>query len=347
MLAALNQRLSCAYGENAAQAPAALLVSDLDDPLALGSFTQVEGAALSYNNLAELDRQLQTITHMAAAFDRSEAEADAAAAPRALALGTKHGNACGAAATAATAEAIKKMLDGDPRAIFGGCVMLGFAVGAEEAELLTGHGMDGGRRLLDLVTAASFTDEAIELLARKHGKCRLLANPALGTLSRASLDTTPRTRPVRGGVLEQPNYTFVLDLDAEAIEATAPPTDAQRDDLLLAWAVGSTSNSNTITLVRDGALIGNGVGQQDRVSCAALAITRATDAGHATAGAVAYSDSFFPFPDGPQTLIDAGISAVFSTSGSVRDDAVRQTFLDAGVPLVQLPDKVARGFHAH
>jgi phosphoribosylaminoimidazolecarboxamide formyltransferase/IMP cyclohydrolase len=341
MLAPLDERLSCAYGENAAQAPAALLVTGLDDPLALGRFTQVEGAALSYNNLAELDRQLQTITHMAAAFDRPGASVPA------LALGTKHGNACGAAAASTPADAIRRMLEGDLRAIFGGCVMLGFSVGAEEAELLLGHAVEGGRRLLDLVTAASFSDEAVEMLARKHGKCRLLANPALGALGRGSLDTAPRTRPVRGGVLEQPNYTFVLDLDAPEVETTAPLTDGQRDDLLLAWAVGATSNSNTITLVRDGALIGNGVGQQDRVSCCALAITRATDAGHAIAGAVAYSDSFFPFPDAPRTLIDAGVSAVFSTSGSVRDDVVRQAFRDAGVPLAQLPDRVARGFYAH
>lgn len=343
MLAARNERLSCAYGENAAQAPAALLVTDLDDPLALGSFTQVEGAALSYNNLAELDRELQTITHMAAAFDRPAAGASVPA----LALGTKHGNACGAAAADTPADAIRRMLEGDLRAIFGGCVMLGFSVGADEAELLLHHAADGGRRLLDLVTAASFSDEAIEVLARKQGKCRLLANPALGELGRSSLDTTPRTRPVRGGVLEQPNYTFVLDLDAPEIEATAPLSDAQRQDLLLAWAVGATSNSNTITLVRDGALIGNGVGQQDRVGCCALAIARATDAGHAIPGAVAYSDSFFPFPDAPRTLIDAGVSAVFSTSGSVRDDVVQQAFRDAGVPLVQLPDRAARGFYAH
>jgi phosphoribosylaminoimidazolecarboxamide formyltransferase / IMP cyclohydrolase len=344
MLAPLDERLPCAYGENAAQAPAALLVTDLDDPLALGRFAQLEGSALSYNNLAELDRQLQTITHMAAAFDRPDAEG----ASVSLALGTKHGNACGAAAAATPADAIRRMLEGDLRAIFGGCVLLGFAVGAEEAELLISHAVEApARRLLDLVTAASFSDEAVEILARKHGKCRLLANPALATLGRASLDAGPRTRPVRGGVLEQPNYTFVLDLDAPEIEATAPLSDAQRHDLLLAWAVGATSNSNTITLVRDGALIGNGVGQQDRVGCCALAIARATDAGHAIAGAVAYSDSFFPFPDAPQTLIDAGVSAVFSTSGSVRDDLVRQTFVDAGVPLVQLPDRAARGFFGH
>ncbi|MDA0178944.1 hypothetical protein OJ997_01460 [Solirubrobacter phytolaccae] len=335
MLAAPNQPFACAYGENAAQAPASLNASESADPLALANFVQVEGAAPSFNNLVDVDRQLQTITHMAAALDGRGL---------AFAVGSKHGNACGAAAAATPADAIKRMLEGDLRAIFGGCVMLGFEVGAAEAELLLSH-ESPTRRLLDLISAASFTEEAIELLARKHGKCRLLANPALGTLNKDSLDTAPRQRYVRGGFLEQPNYTFVLDLD-EA-EITGELTDAQKDDLLLAWAVGATSNSNTITLVRDGALIGNGVGQQDRVSCCALALTRARDAGHAIPGAVAYSDSFFPFPDAPETLLEAGVSAVFATSGSVRDDQVREAFTKADVPFAQLPDKLARGFYGH
>jgi len=335
MLAAPNESFPCAYGENAAQAPAGLSAAETTDPLALGRFELLEGSAPSFNNLVDVDRQLQTITHMAAAFDGRGL---------ALAVGSKHGNACGAAAAATPAEAIQRMLEVDPRAIFGGCVMLGFAVGAEEAELLLRHASPT-RRLLDLITAASFSDEAVEVLARKHGKCRLLANPALGSLGRDSLDTAPRQRYVRGGMLEQPNYTFVLDL-GEA-EITGELSDAQRDDLLLAWAVGATSNSNTITLVREGALIGNGVGQQDRVSCCALALTRARDAGHDIAGAVAYSDSFFPFPDAPETLLEAGVSAVFATSGSVRDDQVREAFAKAGVAFAQLPDKLARGFYGH
>jgi phosphoribosylaminoimidazolecarboxamide formyltransferase/IMP cyclohydrolase len=335
MLAAPNESFPCAYGENAAQAPAGLSAAETTDPLALGRFELLEGSAPSFNNLVDVDRQLQTITHMAAAFDGRGL---------ALAVGSKHGNACGAAAAPTPADAIRRMLEGDLRAIFGGCVMLGFAVGAEEAELLLSH-ESPTRRLLDLITAASFSDEAIELLARKHGKCRLLANPALGALTRDSLDTAPRQRYVRGGSLQQPNYTFVLDLDEAQI--TGELSEAQRDDLLLAWAVGATSNSNTITLVRDGALIGNGVGQQDRVSCCALALSRARDAGHPIAGAVAYSDSFFPFPDAPETLLAAGVSAVFATSGSVRDDQVREAFTRAGVPFAQLPDKLARGFYGH
>jgi phosphoribosylaminoimidazolecarboxamide formyltransferase/IMP cyclohydrolase len=331
---------TCAYGENAWQAPARLVPAETNDPLAIARFSLLEGSAPSYNNLVELDRQLQTITHIAAALAQADGSAPS------IAIGTKHGNACGAGAAGSPLAATQLMLTGDPRAIFGGCVMLGFAVDEAVADALVNHGSDT-RRLLDVVAAAAFADEAVELLARKQGKCRVLANPALASLGRDSLDAEPRRRPVRGGVLEQPNYTFVLDLADPAVERFGTLSAAQERDLLLAWAVGSTSNSNTTTLVHDGQLLGNAVGQQDRVGACALAVTRARDAGHEVAGAVAYSDSFFPFPDGPQLLVDVGVSAVFCTSGSVRDEQVRRTLIDAGVALAQLPDRDARGFFGH
>lgn len=330
----------CAYGENAWQTPARLVHEESDDPLAIGRFTLLEGSAPSYNNLVELDRQLQTVTHIAAAFDVA-----GHCVPR-VAVGTKHGNACGAAVAPTPVEAARLMLTGDTRAIFGGCVILGFAVDEEVADTLLNHASEV-RRLLDMVVAAAFTDGAVDLLARKQGKCRVLANPALGELGPGSLDTAPRRRQVRGGVMEQPNYTFTLDLADPAVRRFGTLTPAQERDLLLAWAVGATSNSNTVTLVRDGQLLGNGVGQQDRVGACALAVTRARDAGHDIAGAAAYSDSYFPFPDAPRVLIDAGVGAIFSTSGSVRDEIVVQAMLDAGVGVVQLPDRDARGFFGH
>lgn len=331
----------CAYGENAWQAPARLRhTATGEDPLAVGAFTQLEGAAPSYNNLAELDRQLQTVTHIAAALDV------AGVGVGAIALGTKHGNACGAGIGEDLITAVQRMLTGDLRAIFGGCVMVCGAVDESVAEALLGHASEG-RRLLDTVAAASFTPEAVDLLARKQGKCRILANPALAALDRHSLDTSPRHRQVRGGVLEQPNYTYVLDLADPQLVRHGELSADQHRDLLLAWAVGSTSNSNTVTLVRDGRLLGNGVGQQDRVGGCALAIWRAREAGHDVTGAVAFSDSFFPFPDAAETLIAAGVAVIFSTSGSVRDELVRQAMIDAGVTVLQLPDRVARGFFGH
>jgi phosphoribosylaminoimidazolecarboxamide formyltransferase/IMP cyclohydrolase len=343
-----TEGLECAYGENAWQRPARFVPDPevSEDPLSLQNFELVEGSAPSYNNLAEIDRQLQTVTHIAAAFDTGSF------GTQAIACATKHGNPCGAAVAADPSEALRGMLTGDLRAIFGGVVMVSFPVDGAAAEILLRH-ESPVRRLLDVVLAPSFTPEAVEALARKQGKCRLIANPALAELDRSSLDRSQRRRPVRGGHLEQPNYTFVLDLERAEVHRPAAAADAEplslpeRRDLLLAWAIGSTSNSNTVTLVRDGRLIGNGIGQQDRVGGCELAIHRANSAGHRIAGAAAFSDSFFPFPDGPQRLIDAGVRIVLCTSGSVRDDEVRRTLLDAGVTVVQLPDSVARGFFGH
>jgi phosphoribosylaminoimidazolecarboxamide formyltransferase/IMP cyclohydrolase len=142
-------------------------------------------------------------------------------------------------------------------------------------------------------------------------------------------------------------------------------TDQQKRDLVLAWAIGATSNSNTITLVKDGQLIGNGVGQQDRVGAGQLALTRTTTAlpeleeqgdnlilkvtlsKQKLQDAVAYSDSFFPFPDGPGLLAKAGIKAILTSSGSVADETVIKSLTDQGVAVYMVPDKTGRGFYLH
>jgi phosphoribosylaminoimidazolecarboxamide formyltransferase/IMP cyclohydrolase len=264
-----------------------------------------------------------------------------------IAVGVKHGNPCGAAVSDDPSLAIKKMLEGDLRAIFGGLVMVNFPVDEKLAEILLSHKMDTGRRLLDGIIAPSFTQDAIGLLKRKGDKCRFIVNEALSSLSKESLDQHRRFRYVRGGFLAQPNYTFLLDLHNKEIYRNKEINEIQEADIILAWAVGSTSNSNTVTLVKDGMLLGNGVGQQDRVGCCQLAIKRATDAGHKVKGAVAYSDSFFPFVDGVQTLAEVGISAIFATSGSVRDADVKKFCQEKNIGLYLMPDSEARGFFGH
>lgn len=97
-------------------------------------------------------------------------------------------------------------------------------------------------------------------------------------------------------------------------------------------------------------MFGNGVGQQDRVGAAKLAISRADEANNGKAeleGAVAYSDSFFPFPDAPEVLINRGIKTIFSTSGSINDDKIIELCKAKGVNLIMLPDSEARGFYQH
>ena len=348
------------YGENPQQADAAFYADNrvAIDPLALDQFEHVQGMERSFINITDIDRLLQTVTHIAAGFGSNFGSVPT------IAVGVKHGNACGAGLADTAVEAIEKMLEGDTRAIFGGVVMINAAIGKPEAEALMHHAMDGDKpRLLDGVVGASVTDEALELLSRN--KLRVVINPALGNLTQQSIDSTRRIRPVRGGALEQPNYDFVLDLSADYMQHHGDVTDAQKRDLILAWAIGCTSNSNTITLVKDGKLIGNGVGQQDRVGAGQLALTRTTSelpeleeqgdnlilkitlSKQKLQDAVAYSDSFFPFPDGPGLLAKAGIKAILTSSGSVADETVIKSLTDQGVAISMVPDKIGRGFYLH
>lgn len=333
------------YGENASQAPAALYSTDSDDPLALDKFEVISGTAPSYNNLCDLDRLLQTLTHVESVFRLNwDFIPD-------IMVGVKHGNPCGAAVDIrGRAELAKKVALGDKLAIFGGWVMANFGISGEVATALVKAGMRGNKvQKFDGVVAPSFGDHVISSLERVGGKCRLMTNPALHEL--LQLDTSPRFRRVRGGFLMQPNYTFVPKFDDMQIYGKR--NKDREMSLALAWAVCCTSNSNTISIAKNKMLIGNGVGQQARVWASNLAIERAKSAGHAKKlkGAVACSDSFFPYPDAVNVLIENGIKAIFTTSGSKAkgggDVATIEACKKAGVTLYMLPDKEARGFFAH
>lgn len=348
------------YGENPQQAEAGLYADNrvMADPLGIDKFEHVQGMERSYINITDIDRLLTTVTHIAAGFDVNFAQV-----PH-IAVGVKHGNACGAAVSDTPVEAMQKMLTGDTRAIFGGVVMVNADIDKDVAETLMRYAIEGERpRLLDGVIGASVSDEALELLSRN--KLRVIVNPALNKLNKGSLDSARRPRPVRGGALEQPNYDYILNLSADYMQQHGAVSDQQKRDMVLGWAVGCTSNSNTISLVKNGQLIGNGVGQQDRVGAGQLALTRTTTAmpeleeqgdtivikitldKNKLSGAVAYSDSFFPFPDGPSILAQAGITAMLTSSGSIGDEKVIETLQAAGVSLLMVPDKIGRGFFAH
>jgi len=334
----------CKYGENGYQSPAALYstITAKSDPLALPNFQVVAGESPSYNNWCDVDRMLQTITHVAAGMKLYSGGLPF------IALAVKHGNCCGASANFDQGEVLRKTVMGDSRAFFGGLLMTNFAIDEKMAEEILTHGVpEGTRRILDGIVAPEFTQGAIEMLKRKGDKCRFIVNPALANLNENSLDKAQRIRYVRGGFLAQPNYTFILDFKDPELEIHGKLTDEQMMALILAKSICDTSNSNTITLVGNGMLIGNGCGQQDRVGAAELAIKRARDAGHKMDGAVASSDSFFPYPDGPQTLINAGIEIIFATKGSIKYEAVKTVCKAANITFVTLPDAKARGFFGH
>ena len=342
---------ACKYGENAWQTPAGLYSTGSSDPLALDKFELVQGVPLSYVNWCDVDRMLLTMTHALAATATNSGSIPC------FAVGVKHGNPCGCAISKGGyvpgtdpnelyVETLQRMVSGDVRAIFGGFVMTNFTLEEATAGALLTHAMPKGqRRLLDGIVAPGFTDGAKEILKRKGDKCRLLVNPALAEVNDLSLDQATRLRYVRGGFLAEPNYTFVPRIN-HLVKFGEWNLD-KADDVLVAWAVGSTSNSNTITLVKDRMLIGNGVGQQDRVGAAKLALQRACDAGHDVHGAVAYSDSFFPFPDGPKILAEAGVKLIMASSGSVKDKEVQAACAKHGVTFLLVPDSEGRGFFGH
>lgn len=348
------------YGENPQQTEAAFYADNRvnPDPLGIDQFQHVQGMERSYINMTDIDRLLQTVTHIAAGFDVNFKSIPS------IAVGVKHGNACGAGVADNHIQAIQKMIKGDTRAIFGGVIMINGPVNKEVAETLMKYEMPDGRsRLLDGVIGSSVTDDALELLSRN--KLRVIINPSLDKLDNNSLDKSRRQRPVRGGILEQPNYDFVIDLGAKYMEFYGELTDSQKKDLILGWAIGCTSNSNTITIVKDGQLLGNGVGQQDRVGAGQLALTRTSNLlpelvskddkivlkvtleKSKIEGSVAYSDSFFPFPDGPELLAKAGVIAFLTSSGSVGDESVIKVLTDLGASIAMLPDKIGRGFYLH
>ncbi|HSX15105.1 MAG TPA: bifunctional phosphoribosylaminoimidazolecarboxamide formyltransferase/IMP cyclohydrolase [Candidatus Saccharimonadales bacterium] len=353
MLVKLAQK--CSYGENAWQTPAGVYSTGRTDPLGFSQFDLIEGAPASYNNWVEVaDRQPQTLTHIAAGFERNFG------GPPFIAIGTKHGNCCGAAVGDNPAEVIRKMLAGNLKSIHGGLVMTNFAIDSELAEIIRSWNIGNmKRRILDVISAPDFTDEAISILKRKDGKCRFFVNPNLVDVGEAMLDEAPRLRYIRGGFLREPNYTYVLDFNhPEFSWPFGEPELEVRESAVLAWAVGSTSNSNTMTLVRGGQLLGNGVGQQDRVGAAQLALKIAADAGHGfdesgrfldwykSPRVVAYSDSFMPFRDAAETLLAAGVWAVIATNGSINDQEVEDVFATTGC-LGWLPDSAGRGFFNH
>ena len=287
------------YGENPHQG-AALYRGSVQPGLAHAQ--QLHGKAMSYNNYVDTDAAWR------AAYDHAD--------PCVAII--KHANPCGIAVGPDIAAAHRKAHACDPLSAFGGVIAANREVDLAMAEQVAGV-------FTEVVVAPSFTDDAVEVLgARKD--LRLLRLPEVAS-------PATELRPVSGGLLLQ----TVDRVDAEGDDPTTwtlavgDPLDAAGlDDLVFAWRAVRAVRSNAILLAHDKATVGVGMGQVNRVDSARLAVTRA---GERSAGAVAASDAFFPFADGLQVLLDAGVRAVVQPGGSVRDEEVVAAAAAAGVSL--------------
>lgn len=289
------------YGENPHQQAA--LYCDSGAWPGLAQAEQLHGKEMSYNNFTDADAAWR------AAFDHEDI---------CVAI-IKHANPCGIAVSAiSVADAHRKAHECDPLSAFGGVIATNTEVTVEMAEYVS-------TIFTEVIVAPAYEPGAVEVLARKKNIRVLLASEPL----RGGAEW----RQVSGGLLMQSRD----GLDAQGDNpvnwtlATGAPADpATLADLVFAWRACRAVKSNAIVVAGNGATIGVGMGQVNRVDAARLAVERG---GERVAGAVAASDAFFPFPDGLQTLTAAGVKAIVHPGGSVRDDEVTAAAAAAGITL--------------
>ncbi len=271
------------------------------------SVVQHGGRELSYLNLFDAEAAWQLASELT--------ELDG---PKFAAVIVKHANACGAAVDSVLATAYENAFEADPLSAFGGVVALTGHVDAALAAAIVAN------PLADELIAPSFDDDAIALFGSKRKNMRVLAAPP-PTRDRLAL------RQVGGGFLVQESDRFLAGRGDWRVATKLVPSESQWRDLELAWRVCGRTTSNAIVLANGGKVVGVGCGQQSRVDAAAIAARKAD--GRAQGGAAA-SDAFFPFRDGLDAVLDAGVTAVAQPGGSLRDDEVVAAADERGVAMV-------------
>ncbi|MEA4944200.1 MAG: bifunctional phosphoribosylaminoimidazolecarboxamide formyltransferase/IMP cyclohydrolase [Propionicimonas sp.] len=288
------------YGENAHQRAA--LYRSGDRARGLATAEQLHGKEMSYNNYTDADAAYR------AAYDF---EAPAVAI-------IKHANPCGIAVGVDIAEAHRLAHACDPVSAFGGVIATNRPVSVEAAKQIA-------EIFTEVVVAPDYESGAVDILrARKNLRLLKVAAPVRGGVE---------FRPVSGGLLLQDRD--VLDAPGDTpqnweLVAGEPADPATLADLAFAWRACRSVKSNAILLAKGGASVGVGMGQVNRVDSCRLAVERA---GERAAGSVAASDAFFPFSDGPEILIAAGVTAIVQPGGSVRDAETIERAAAAGVTM--------------
>ena len=287
------------YGENPHQR-AALYT---DGTPGLADAEQLHGKEMSYNNYVDADAALR------AAHEQGD---------RPTVAIIKHANPCGIAVGADVAEAHRRAHDCDPVSAFGGVIAINRPVSVAMAEQVA-------EVFTEVIVAPAYDEGAVDILqGKKNIRILRTAGHVPGGVER---------RRISGGTLVQ----TVDAIDAEGDDPSAwrlasgePAPQQLLADLAFAWRACRSVKSNAILLARDGASVGIGMGQVNRVDSCRLAVERA---GERAAGSVAASDAFFPFEDGPQILIDAGVRAIVQPGGSVRDELTVKACEAAGVTM--------------
>jgi phosphoribosylaminoimidazolecarboxamide formyltransferase/IMP cyclohydrolase len=298
-----NHAQGMRYGENPHQNAAFYVESDLTEP-GIASAKQLQGKALSYNNIGDTDAALECVKQ----FDE----------PACVIV--KHANPCGVAVDDNIYNAYARAFSTDPESAFGGIIAFNRCLDAKTAQAII------NQQFVEVIIAPEVDDEASDIVAGKQNvrllSCGNWQNPVY------RLDY----KRVNGGLLVQ-------DVDAELYDSITvvtelQPSEDQIQDLLFAWQVAKFVKSNAIVYADKQMTIGVGAGQMSRINSARIAGIKAEHAGLKVTGAVMASDAFFPFRDGIDAAQQAGISAVIQPGGSMRDDEVIAAANEHGMTMV-------------
>ncbi len=295
-----KKALDMRYGENPHQ-KAAFYISDAAPGTVAGA-KQLNGKALSYNNIVDMDAAWQLV---------NEWEEDTACAI------IKHTNPCGLALGATVQEAYERALAADPVSAFGGIIAINKEVDAAAAEKII-------ETFMEAVIAPGFTPEAVDVLKRKENLRVMDAGVA------KSCDE-PWVERISGGFLIQERDLHNLKKDDCRCVTEREPSEAEWKDLIFAWNTVKHVKSNAIVVAKNCQTLGVGAGQMNRVGSCNIAFEEAGEEGK---GAVLASDAFFPFRDSIDAAAKAGISAIIQPGGSIRDEESIQAANEAGIAMI-------------
>ncbi|EPN4694880.1 bifunctional phosphoribosylaminoimidazolecarboxamide formyltransferase/IMP cyclohydrolase [Vibrio parahaemolyticus] len=293
------------YGENSHQA-AAFYVEANPQEASVSTARQIQGKALSYNNIADTDAALECVKE----FNE----------PACVIV--KHANPCGVALGKDILEAYNRAYQTDPTSAFGGIIAFNQELDAETASAIV------ERQFVEVIIAPSVSAEAIEVVAAKKN-VRLLECGEWTTKT-----TGFDVKRVNGGLLVQDRDQGMVSQDDLKVVSKRQPTEEELKDALFCWKVAKYVKSNAIVYAKGDMTIGVGAGQMSRVYSAKIAGIKAADEGLEVAGSVMASDAFFPFRDGIDAAAEAGIKCVIQPGGSMRDDEVIAAADEHGMAMI-------------
>ena len=293
------------YGENSHQNAAFYVESDVTEA-SVATAKQLQGKALSYNNIADTDAALECVKEFAE--------------PACVIV--KHANPCGVSVGGNILEAYERAFKTDPTSAFGGIIAFNQELDADTAEAIV------SRQFVEVIIAPSVSEEAAQIVAAKQ-------NVRLLECGQWSGKTTGHDiKRVNGGILVQDRDLGMVTQGELTVVSKRQPTEQELNDLMFSWKVAKFVKSNAIIYARDGMTIGVGAGQMSRVYSAKIAGIKAADENLEVKGSVMASDAFFPFRDGIDAAADAGITAVIQPGGSMRDEEVIAAADEHGMAMV-------------